>query len=233
MKSKIKFILFYLLPTIYFNFKYLPFNQAIKLPIFLYKPKFYKLKGKIIIQGPVKVGMIRMGFPNVCLYPNDGILLEIKGTIIFHGKTFFGNNTKITIGEKGILEIGDGFKSSAALKLVCYHYIRIGNDCRIGWEVLIMDTSFHPLKNCLTNEFTGKGYAPIVIGNNNWLATRVMIMNGVKTPDYCIIGARTLVTKEVDAPKYSVLAGSPPKIIKSDVYRDLADDKCIYDFYNI
>ena len=38
-----------ILPTIYFNFHYLPFNQAIKLPILLYKPKFYDLKGTVEI----------------------------------------------------------------------------------------------------------------------------------------------------------------------------------------
>ena len=41
--------LWYLIPTIYFNFKMLPFRQARKLPVLLVKPKFIKLKGKLII----------------------------------------------------------------------------------------------------------------------------------------------------------------------------------------
>lgn len=231
MKTKIKFILLYLLPSIYFNLRYLPFKQALKIPIFLYKPKFYKLSGKIEIKGKISTGMIKMGFPNVCLYPNDGVVLEIKGKIIFNGKAFFGNNSKITIGEKGLFEVGYGIKSSAAIRIICYHYIKLGDNCRFGWEVLLMDTSFHPLKDCENNNFLGKGYAPIIIGNNNWLASKVIVMSGVETPNYCIIGARSLVTKKIDAPEYSLLAGSPPKIIRTGVYRDISDDMCEYEYY--
>ena len=42
-------ILRYIIPTIYFNFHYLPFSQAIKLPIVFYKPHFGKLKGVVKI----------------------------------------------------------------------------------------------------------------------------------------------------------------------------------------
>lgn len=35
--------------TIYFNFHYLPFRQAVHLPIILYKPHLVKLKGNVNI----------------------------------------------------------------------------------------------------------------------------------------------------------------------------------------
>lgn len=38
-----------IISSLYFNFKYLPFNQALKLPILLYKPYFKELKGKVVI----------------------------------------------------------------------------------------------------------------------------------------------------------------------------------------
>lgn len=40
-----------ILPTIYFNFHYLPFSQAIRLPILLYKPRLLKMKGNVKIGG--------------------------------------------------------------------------------------------------------------------------------------------------------------------------------------
>lgn len=52
MRNKLKKIFnLSILTTIYFNFKYLPFKQAIKLPIFLFNPSL-KLgrQSKIIIQ---------------------------------------------------------------------------------------------------------------------------------------------------------------------------------------
>jgi len=50
IKSK-KWVLRSLLPTIYFNFHYLPFRQAVKLPIFLYKPDLKLMKGTVTILG--------------------------------------------------------------------------------------------------------------------------------------------------------------------------------------
>ena len=94
MKFILSFIFHGLFPTIFFNFRYLPFNQAIKLPILLYKPKFLKLNGSIKISSPIRTGMIRLGWPIVpSLYPNDGIVIEIreKGSIIFEGNVKIGN----------------------------------------------------------------------------------------------------------------------------------------------
>ena len=51
-----------LLPSLWFNFKYLPFKQAVKLPILLYKPTFLELKGSVVIESDsIRFGMIRLG----------------------------------------------------------------------------------------------------------------------------------------------------------------------------
>ena len=69
MQNKIRYVLRTLIrflpwihKSIYFNFHYLPFEQAVKLPILLYKPHFIKLKGNVIIESDkVSFGMIKMG----------------------------------------------------------------------------------------------------------------------------------------------------------------------------
>lgn len=50
IKSK-SWVLRSIIPTIYFNFYYLPFKQAIRLSIFLYKPHLHLMKGTIKILG--------------------------------------------------------------------------------------------------------------------------------------------------------------------------------------
>lgn len=83
-----------IIQSIYFNFHYLPFNQAIKIPILLYKPRFLELHGNIKINGNIKCGMIKLGFTGVSLYPNSGVTIENHGgTIIFNGSCFIGNNS--------------------------------------------------------------------------------------------------------------------------------------------
>lgn len=46
-----KWALRYIIQSIYFNFHYLPFRQAIHLPILLYRPVFRELRGTILISG--------------------------------------------------------------------------------------------------------------------------------------------------------------------------------------
>ena len=89
-----------IIQSIYFNFHYLPFKTAIRLPILLYMPNFLELQGNVKIGGgKVKYGMIRLGFPTVSLYPNTGITIENHGgTITFNGKCSIGNNSYICFG---------------------------------------------------------------------------------------------------------------------------------------
>ena len=101
-------ILRYILHSVFFNFHYLPFHEAVKLPILLYKPKLLKLKGTIKIKQEDKIGfgMIRLGFPEVSLYPNTGIVFEnYGGTVVFKGQCCIGNNSYLSIGPKAIVEI--------------------------------------------------------------------------------------------------------------------------------
>ena len=101
-------ILRYILHSVFFNFHYLPFHEAVKLPILLYKPKLLKLKGTIKIKQEDKIGfgMIRLGFPEVSLYPNTGIVFEnYGGTVVFKGQCCIGNNSYLSIGPKAIVEL--------------------------------------------------------------------------------------------------------------------------------
>jgi lipopolysaccharide biosynthesis protein len=67
--------------------------------------------------------------------------------------------------------------------------------------------------------------APIIIGNDVWIGDGVFIKNGIKVGDGAIIGARSIVTKDV--PPYAIVAGSPAKIIRyrfsDDVIEKLLD----------
>lgn len=75
---KEKWIFRFLIQSIFFNFHYLPFRQAIKLPILLYKPKFISLKGRVIISAShVKTGMIILGSSMFPYIPIKVLFLKI------------------------------------------------------------------------------------------------------------------------------------------------------------
>lgn len=54
---------------------------------------------------------------------------------------------------------------------------------------------------------------PVVIGNDVWIGGRVIILPGVKIGDGAIIGAGSVVTKDVS--EYDVVAGNPARVIKN------------------
>ncbi len=211
--------------SLYFNFHYLPFKQAIKFPIVLFKSKLLKCKGEIFIESEtITTGMIQLGEYLVSLYPNNGIVWENNGgKVIFKGSCIIGNSSALSIGEKGYCELGNNFRATTGLKLTSHHSIHFGENTLIAWEVIIMDSSFHRLKN-MNGEFKSKGYAPIIIGKNNWITTRCIILSGTKTPDYCTIGAGCILNKDYSGyPTHILLAGNPVEVKAKDVWIDLAD----------
>ena len=52
----------------------------------------------------------------------------------------------------------------------------------------------------------------VTIGNDVWIGQRVMIMPGVTIGDGSIVGAASVVTKDV--PDYAIVAGNPARIIR-------------------
>lgn len=211
-----------LFKTILFNFKYLPFSQAIHLPILLYKPEFINLRGKIIIDSPISFGMIKLGRRIVSIYNDSGIMIDNTGTIIFKGKCTMGNGTKISTSSTGLLEFGNNFFASAELKIACYNTIKFGDNVLIGWECLFMDTDFHQLST--TDNKHIKAFAPIIIGSNCWFACRNTVMKGSITPSWCVFGSNSLLNSDYSKEEERTLfVGQPAKPIKKGVYLDRTD----------
>ena len=52
------------------------------------------------------------------------------------------------------------------------------------------------------------------IGNNNLIGMRATIMNNAKIGNCCVIGAHALITEGMEVPDYSMVLGSPGKIVK-------------------
>lgn len=228
--KKKKWMLRSLPQTIYFNFKMLPFKQACKLPIWLYKPRFDSLSGCVKIDCPknqLKPGMIHIGNLRNNLFPNNGCMLDIKGELTFKGTCRFGNNTNISVGKRGKLVIEDGVSCGTSLKIACYHSISFGKDVHVGWDCLFMDTDFHSLIR--ENGTRTRGYAPIVIGEGAWLGTGCKIFKRTQIPAHCIVSGMTILSGPVDCPERSLIGNPRSTVVKvTGIYRDYHDDKIVY-----
>ena len=102
--------------------------------------------------------------------------------------------------------IGDNFYANFNLMVMDDARIYIGNNVMFGPNVSLMATN-HPL---IAEERTAMKYPDghismseyaeeIVIGNNVWIAANVVIIGGVHIGDNVVIGAGSVVTKDVPA----------------------------------
>lgn len=213
-----------LIPSLIFNFKNLPFNQAKKLPIWVHKMHCLSQKGRIIIESDnIYTGMIQLGFPRAATYRDTGITWRNKGLIIFKGSCKIGNDCHVIVGKQGILTFGEDFKANAGVKIVSECKITFGSHTRFGWGCIMMDTNFHPLYDMEKKKFK-RAFSPILIGDYNWFGLQCYIMHGVQTPERCIFGARSVVTRGGQYESYCVHGGSPIRVLSRNVMRDYEHD---------
>ncbi len=107
-------------------------------------------------------------------------------------------------------------------------YATIGAFCSIGPEAIIGGLGSHPTNFLSTHPAffsvrmqAGRTFVHhnlfeelkhTSIGNDVWVGTRAIILDGVNVSDGAVIAAGALVTKDV--PPYAIVAGVPARIIK-------------------
>ncbi len=101
----------------------------------------------------------------------------------------------------------------------------IGKFCSISWGCTIGPED-HDYKRVTSHSFLystkaftlvdRKRYSPFervcAIGNDVWIGCNATVLRGVTIGDGAVIGANSLVNKDV--PPYAIVAGSPAKIVK-------------------
>ncbi len=129
----------------------------------------------------------------------------MQGPIYFH----YGKHTKI--GKRLFANFNFTVQDDAS--------VTIGDNCNFGPNTTIV-TPVHPMiaeeRNLMLTASGEKKrlcYAkPVVIGNNCWFGANVTVCPGVTVGDNCVIGAGSVVTRDI--PANSFAAGVPCKVIR-------------------
>ena len=109
------------------------------------------------------------------------------------------------------IEIGDNFYSNHNLIILDCAKVKIGDNVFVGPNVGIY-TPCHPID--AKERMTFKEWAePVTIGSDVWLGGNVVILPGVTIGNNVVIGAGSVVTKDI--PSNCVAVGNPCKPIKS------------------
>lgn len=145
-------------------------------------------------QGRVEIAdRVRLGY---ALAPKVG-----GGDILLQSRT---PAARISIGAKTIL--------SNNVSLVACDQIVIGERCLIGDLVTITDSDFHELSPEQRHEGAGQT-APVCIGDNVWLGSRVVVLKGVTIGDGAVIAAGAVVVRDI--PPRALAGGVPAKVLRT------------------
>lgn len=114
------------------------------------------------------------------------------------------------------VHIGEHFYANFNLVLVDDGEIHIGNRVMIGPNVTLCTTG-HPVYP-LYREMVAHYSLPIHIGNNVWIGAHSVILPGVTIGDNAVIGAGSIVTRDI--PANVVAVGNPCRVMREISERD-------------
>lgn len=201
--------------TLLFNFWYLPFRDAIKLPFAVsHRVWLMELGGRVSISGEVTPGMIEIGFGEVAIFDQNRsrTIWQVSGEVEFRGPANIGHGSKLSVSGK--LKLGKNFKITAESSVVAAKEIVIGDDVLFSWDVLVLDTDFHPVLDAEGKRLNPD--APVVIGDRVWVGCRALLLKGVRLADGVVIAAGSVVSRPVER-ENSVAGGSPAAVIRENI----------------
>lgn len=117
----------------------------------------------------------------------------------------------ITIEAHDKIILGEGIGINVNCILIGWGGIEIGNNTLFGPNVQIYTITHDYTKT--NNEFRKGITKKVIIGSNCWIGGGTLIMPGIKIGNDSVIGAGSIVTKDI--PDNVIAYGNPCKIIKN------------------
>ena len=108
------------------------------------------------------------------------------------------------------IEVGRNFFANYNCTMLDVAKITIGANCFMAPNVSIY-TAGHPVHPDVRNAMLEYGM-PVTIGDNVWIGGNVIICPGVTVGSNCVIGAGSVVTKDI--PDWTIAAGNPCRVIR-------------------
>lgn len=158
----------------------------------------------------------------------------IRHPIDIRGKKYIKFGEKLTTGRycrieamsnnnKKSLKLGNDIQINDNVHITAFNSIIIEDNVLVASKVYISDTShgkYNGDNQSLPEEIVEQRelyYKKVHISKNVWLGESVSVLPGVFIGENSIIGANSVVTKDI--PNNSIAVGSPAKVIKKFNYK--------------
>jgi acetyltransferase-like isoleucine patch superfamily enzyme len=192
--------------------------QVLNEPLLNNFNRLLMLKYKLINRLIYKPSFKNMGEGSLIIKPmliNNPHHIEIGDRVSIRNgariETYVTNTCRIPE-----LIIGNDTNIEQNVHIICHHKIHIGSNVSITGNCAIVDTT-HPYEDVNNPIKIGARIldddASVEIGNGCFIGFGSTILPNVKIGEYSIIGASSVVTKDV--PSYCVAMGNPAKVVKT------------------
>lgn len=208
--------IFNFIKSLYFNFRYLPFKQAIYMPVWITTNfHVYGLKrGQLILHQPYRKSIFLgdCGSPGLQEF-KGGLYFSKDSMMILHGFTVIAQGSVFRMDEGTSIEIGKNFFCNKNCFFRSSNQIIFSDECLLGWNVQINTSDGHPI---LHNGNMKPSDLPIRVGKHVWITSNVIITKGVSIADGCIVAQGAVVVKSIQEAN-SLVGGIPAKIISNNI----------------
>ena len=167
-----------------------------------------EVRGKVNVYGTLDV--IHWGSPTIIIENNVTFDSDTK-----HNDAGILHPCTLSVTGNGKLYIGEDTGMSGVL-ICCQDSVTIGKHVGIGANVTIYDTDHHPVnpwERIHSHDVNLTKCRPVLIDDYAWIGANAMILKGVHIGRGAVIGAGSVVTKDV--PELTVSAGNPAKFVKN------------------
>jgi acetyltransferase-like isoleucine patch superfamily enzyme len=110
--------------------------------------------------------------------------------------------------ESGRIEIGNHTFINYGSSIAARASVKIGSHCLLGHYTFVMDNDQHDV----VRHWELPQSDPVIIEDHVWIGSKVVILPGVRIGSHAVIGAGSIVTKDV--PPRCVVAGNPARVLR-------------------
>ena len=159
-----------------------------------------------------------------------------RGSTIAWRRTKHVTGNMLSVGEDSIVNAAVSFEDTGGTiqigsrtfigrsSLVCYRSIVIGDDVIMSWGITIVDHDSHSIDwekrqhdvrdwSRGQKDWTHVAHAPVVLEDKAWIGFNVSILKGVTIGEGAVVGACSVVTKDI--PPYALAVGNPARVVRS------------------
>lgn len=194
-------------------------------------------RGMMLLRGMLRKAFLKKS--KGILFIGKRVKIKNKNKISFNGSATIEDGCFIQALSKKGITIGNNFSLGRNSIIECTGVIReLGEELIIGDNVGIAANAFIAMRGKVeigSNTIFGPGVSihaenhnfqeidkpiksqgatrkGIVIGEDCWIGSKAIILDGVKIGNHCVIAAGAVVTKDI--PDYAIVGGIPAKVIK-------------------